>query len=187
MHPKPSPSVTPWLSAPRLARLLSLALATFGIGLALSGSASAGQIDPAFEQYLSTLTPDSKVSVLVMLADQAPIADLDRELDTNRATLPIRHERIITELKSVADATQPALLAELESRRGSGEVDGFTPYWISNLVVAQMSVKAVREIAARQDVGTVYSNFTVSLIEPVGGDAGTLLPRERMARGARSS
>jgi subtilisin family serine protease len=109
------------------------------------------------------------VSVLVMLADQVPIADLDRELDTDRATLPVRHERILTELKSVADATQPALLAELVSRRARGEVGGFTPYWISNLVVAQMSVKAVREIAARSDVGTVYSNFTVSLIEPVGG------------------
>ena len=85
-----------------------------------------------------------------MLADQAPIADLDRELETNRATLPARHERILTELKAVADATQPALLAELESRRARGEVGGFTPYWISNLVVAQMSVKAVREIAARR-------------------------------------
>jgi len=166
MHPKPSPSVDPWLSAPLLARLPLLVLA---IGLALSGPASAGQIDPAFDQYLSTLTSDTKVSVLVMLADQAPIADLDRELDTDRATLPVRHERILTELKAVADATQPALLAELQSRRARGEVSGFTPYWISNLVVAQMSAKAVREIAARSDVGTVYSNFTVSLIEPVGG------------------
>jgi bacillopeptidase F len=145
---------------------LGLAISLMGFA---TGPASAGQIDPVFDQHLSTLTPDTKVSVLVMLADQAPITDLDRELDTARATRPARHERIITELKAVADATQPALVAELESRRARGEVVGFTPYWISNLVVAQMSVKAVREIAARSDVGTVYSNFTASLIEPVGG------------------
>ncbi|HWN81192.1 MAG TPA: S8 family serine peptidase, partial [Candidatus Udaeobacter sp.] len=135
----------------------------------MSEPANAGQIDPSFDRYLATQSADTKVSVIVMLADQAPIADLDRELETNRATLPVRHERIITELQAVADATQPALLAELQARRGRGEVSGFTPYWIANLVVAEMSVKAVREIAARQDVGDVYSNFTVSLIEPVGG------------------
>jgi subtilisin family serine protease len=130
---------------------------------------SAGTIDPALDRHLSTLGPAENVSVLVMLADQAPIADLDQELLANRATLPVRHERVIQELRAVADATQPALLADLASRRAAGEVRGFTPYWIGNLVVAQMTAKAVREVAARPDVGIVYANFSVSLIEPVGG------------------
>ena len=163
MRPKLRLSHIAWPSTPRTA----LGLAALLTGLALGAPASAGQIDPAFDQYLNTLAADAKVSVIVMLADQAPVADLDRELATTSATLPVRHERIINELKAAADATQPALLADLQSRKGSGEVTGFTSYWIANLVVAEMSVKAVREIAARQDVGDVYSNFTVSLIEPV--------------------
>ncbi len=145
--------------------LLLLVLSLVGA----SSLAGAGQIDPAYERYLSTLADDTPISVIIFLAEQAPIAALDAELRASRATLATRHELVVTTLQDVAATTQPALLADLDQRRQGGEVRGFTPYWIANLVVAEMTVKSVREVAQRPDVGTIYANFTVSVIEPVGG------------------
>ncbi len=150
----------------RLALLLSLAAC---LVLNLTGTALAGQIDPDYERYLSTLDDQAMVSVIIYLADQAPLAAIDAQLRADQATLVARHELVVTTLQDVAAQTQPGLLADLAARQATGKVVGFTPYWIANLVVAQMTVEAVREVAARPEVGTIYANFTVSLIEPVGG------------------
>ncbi len=160
-------------------RAISHVVARLGAGVVVSllalvlilaaPAATAGIIDPAFDDHLDTLPADAKVSVLIYLADQVPIASLDAELRAEEATLPERHERVITDLRAVAEATQGPLRAELEARRSTAAVTDYTPYWIANLIVAEMTVAAVREIAARPDVGIVYANFTASLIEPVGG------------------
>jgi len=133
----------------------------------LANVAVAGVIDPAYESYLTRLPDDTQASVLVFLAGQVPVRALDEELRAERATLAVRHERVITDLKAMADATQGPILADLAARKARGEVTGYTPYWIANLVVAEMSVAAVREVAARPDVGIVDANFTVSPIELV--------------------
>lgn len=144
----------------RAAILLLLALAVRPV--------HAGVIDPALERHLATLPEDTQVSVIVVLANQAPLATLDAELRATGATLQRRHSRVITTLLATANATQGPLLADLTARRVRGEVRGYTPYWIANLVVAQMTAKAVREVAARPDVAEVEANFKVSLMEPVG-------------------
>ncbi len=145
--------------------LLCILLALF----VLAPAARAGRIDPAYDEYLATLSSDTPVSVLIFLADQAPIAALDQQLRAERATLPTRHATVLNALRDVAEATQPALLADLETRRIAGEVRGYTPYWITNVVAAEMSVQAVRAVAARSDVDVITPSFSVSLIEPVGG------------------
>jgi len=133
--------------------------------LLLAPSARAGVIDPPLETHLSTVPEDAQVSVLIMLADEVPIADLDAELSAGRASRTHRHAMVITALQEKAAATQGPILAELEAGKTAGEVAGYTPYWIANLVVAKMTVRALRQIAARPDVGVVYSNFTVSSLE----------------------
>ncbi len=140
---------------------LPLVLITFA-SVQLAGTAHAGMIDPPFESYLRTLPDDAKVSILIMMADQAPISNLDTELREERAPLAERHAAIITSLIDKAAATQGPLLTDLAALKATGEVAGYTPYWIANLVVAKMTVRTLRVVAARADVGTVYSNFTVS-------------------------
>ena len=152
------------ISRPSLCMFLTLMSLAAG-----SLPAAAGAIDPVYDAYLGTLPERDMVSVLIYLADQAPVAALDAQLRAEQATLPARHATVVNALRDVAAATQPALLADLETRRIAGEVRGYTPYWITNVVVAEMSVRALREVAARLDVGTIEPNFTVSLIEPVGG------------------
>ena len=129
--------------------------------------ALAGTIAPDYDTYLGALPAGEKVSVIISLAEQAPLAAIDRDLEADRATLDMRHARVITALQETAEATQPALLAELEARKNSGEVTGYTSYWIANLVVAEMTVPAVRALAARADVDAIEPNFTASLISPL--------------------
>ncbi|MGD8395798.1 MAG: S8 family serine peptidase [Candidatus Eiseniibacteriota bacterium] len=153
----------------RLVNRNALLCAAALLVLVTATTARAGIIDPDYERYLDTLPDDQLVSVLIHMADQVPLTDLDRQLRDARVTLQTRHYEVVTRLQAVAAASQPALLADLEARRASGEVTGYTGYWIANQVVAQMTVAAVREVAARADVGVVYANFTAELIEPVGG------------------
>jgi hypothetical protein len=126
-------------------------------------------IDIAFERHLVIAASESLVSVIIFLTEQAPIATLDAELRAEGATLQVRHERVVTALMETAAATQGPLLAELAAAQLTGAVIGFTPYWIANLIVAQMTVETVLEIADRLDVAAIEPNFTVSLIEPVEG------------------
>jgi hypothetical protein len=144
-------------------------LSTVVLLAAATAPGAAGTIDPAYEAHLNTLPADEMVSVLVYLADQAPVAALDARLRAERATLPARHATVVNALRDVAAATQSQLLADLETRRIAGQVRGYMPYWITNVVAAEMTVAAVRAVATRPDVSTIESNFTVSLIAPVGG------------------
>jgi subtilisin family serine protease len=146
----------------RLATVLGTAL------LALSVlSAQAGTIHPMLEARMDVLRDGEPISVLVHMTEQAPIAELNQHLKTERSTMAERHRRVIEALKTAAKSQEP-LAAQLESSKGIGGVIGYTPYWISNLFVVYATREAIYEIAARSDVDFVEPNFTVSLIEPVG-------------------
>jgi subtilisin family serine protease len=147
----------------------------------LSGAAQAGIIDPAFDRYLGTVPEDTQVSVIIYMRDQVPLAALDSQLRAQNASRAVRHEQVITSLQAKAVETQAPLLADLASRQAMGTVRGFTPYWIANLVVAQMTAGNVREVAAREDIEIIYKNFTVSLIEPVKNPASSDDPEQLAA------
>jgi subtilisin family serine protease len=147
-------------------------------------------IDPAHEAYLETMPEDAMVSVMIYLADRVPLDDLDASFKAERATLAARHERVISSLVEKAADTQLELLAELARRKTDGEVVGYTPYWIANMVVAKMTVRAVREVAARPDVAVVEPNFTVEPVEPVvrppGRAGGSASPQVGATPGLRA-
>ncbi|MCC7144163.1 MAG: S8 family serine peptidase, partial [Candidatus Eisenbacteria bacterium] len=58
--------------------------------------------------------------------------------------------------------------AELEAGRRRGAIEGFTPYWIANLVVVRAERRALEALANRADVELIEQNFRPTLIEPVG-------------------
>jgi len=137
----------------------------------------AGGLDPALEAALAGLPPDAFVSVIISLKDQADIAGLHRRLKRERASRRDRHERVVRALRGVALRTQPALIAHLAAARSRGEVTGFTPYWITNLIVAEATKAEILRLADHPDVGTIEQNFSVSPIEPVRAGEGA--PRGR--------
>jgi subtilisin family serine protease len=134
--------------------------------LLLGSTAMAGEISPDLAAQLAATAPDTPVSVIVHLTEQAPVVQLVAELDQTRATLQQRHGVIVTALQDAARSQQP-LLADLADGQRDGGVLGFTSYWISNLIVVKALPSEVERIAARLDVDWVEPNFTAELIKPV--------------------
>jgi len=143
-------------------------LGLLGFTLAVSPSpASAGEIHPALRDQLERAQPSEMVSAIFVLEQQTDLASLDTSLKARRATRQDRHREVILALQQTAQEHQAALLQDLAARQSSGDVVGFTPYWIANLVVVHGRRQAIEELAARNDVSMAEVNFTASLIEPV--------------------
>jgi subtilisin family serine protease len=121
---------------------------------------------------MAKLQDGEMIGVIVHMAEQAPIADLNNRFRAERSTLEERHARVIEALKAAAESQAP-FLATLESAKSAGGIGGFTPYWISNLVVVEATRSEIYKIASRYDVDFIEPNFTVSLIKPVGERIGT--------------
>ena len=136
-----------------------------GVSL-LATAAAAGTIAPALQDQLATATADQPLSVIVHLAQQAPIAGISQDLTSRTATRKQRHEEIVRALKDAA-RSQESLAADLQSSTASGDVIGYTRYWIANLMVVQALPAEIERIAARSDVAHMELNFVPELIEPV--------------------
>ncbi len=139
--------------------------------LLAAGSAQAGTITPALQAEMDRTSADTPISIIVNLAEQAPIAQIDRELKERSATRAERNREVLTALQDVASRTQQPLLDDLSARMRDGSVAGFTSYWISNLVVVYANKAAIEQIASRADVDVVEPNFKAMLIEPIQAGA----------------
>ncbi|MCB1047399.1 MAG: S8 family serine peptidase [Calditrichaeota bacterium] len=137
-----------------------------GIALlsALAGSAIAGSFTSGLELYVANKSDSENITVLLTLAEQAPVADLDRKLHDAKATRAERHLQVVTALQSTAARTQLDLRNELDLLRAQGKVNGYTPYWIVNGIVVNAPIAVVRELAARADVESADVNLVVENI-----------------------
>lgn len=133
----------------------------------LGRSAMAGEIRRDLGNHLKTLGDVERISIIIHLKEQADIDALDLALRQERATRAERHERVVRALREVASRTQPALIAYLNEERDRGNVAGFTPYWISNMIIAHATVEEIRRLADHPSVGFIEPNFRYTLIEPV--------------------
>ncbi len=146
--------------------------ATFAIIiLVMATAATAGTIQPALQSTLDRARADEMVSVIIHLAEQAPIARLDGELRTSRASRLERHREVVLALQDAALAQAP-LRRELDEARRDGLVAGYTGYWIANLMVVQARPALIEQLAARPDVLSVELNFAVKPVAPVAREAG---------------
>lgn len=136
--------------------------------LVLGGSALAGEIESSFARQLETLGDGDFASAIVYLLDRPDIRALDSELRAQGAPMSFRHERVMTELQQAAERSQPDLLDYLRVRQMEGSVEGYTPYWIMNLVVVSATKSQLQEIARRGDIEAIEANFRATLIEAAG-------------------
>jgi serine protease AprX len=93
---------------------------------------------------------------IILLRQQADLS--------GAAALPTKIEKgtyVFEQLTAVASRTQPALLAELERHDAS-----YRPYWVANMVWVRGSAATIELLANRDDVGHIYANPWVRLVEP---------------------
>jgi subtilisin family serine protease len=132
----------------------------------------AGEIEPNFGAYLKTLSDEDFTSAIVYLKDRPNIRAMDQAFHVERTPLPVRHEKILNALKRAADRSQPALLSYLDRRIQDGEVKGYTPYWIMNLVVVYASKPELYRIVDRPEVEAIEGNFKAVSIDAMQSDLG---------------
>ncbi|MBD3220689.1 S8 family serine peptidase [bacterium] len=141
--------------------------------LCLSGLATAGEIAPGLADQLDRADGDDPIRAMVFMRDRVDVEALDLSLHTQKATLPVRHARVINELQDRARMTQADLLADLESPRASGQVLGYTSYWLVNGVFVVATKDVIYELAQRDDVEAIEPEMVPELIKPVEEYAST--------------
>jgi bacillopeptidase F len=140
-------------------------------GLAASDAIS-GELRSDLETHLQTLPDNAQVSVIIHLYEQADIQSLDLEFDRAKATRQVRHEQVMRALKEAAQRSQPALIEYLEKAKRQGHITGFTPYWISNMIIVKAAKSEINRLVNRYDVDFIEPNFEVELIRPVASGSG---------------
>ena len=133
----------------------------------LAGSAAGGSIHEALEAVLADTPANQHVATLVFLRDQLDLEPLEAEFERTSATRRERHEMVVLALQATALGTQSELLAYLAQRKKAGAVRDFSPFWIANAIAVEALPAEIDTIAARDDVGTVYFDFGIELVEPV--------------------
>ncbi len=136
-------------------------------GMMTIGAAFAAEVSPGLDDEMKASGAAEWISAIVILESPIDIRVLDEQLHAESAPLARRHQEVIQALKSNAAATQPAFLQELEQAKASGDVRGYTAYWIENLIVLQASSSFLESLRARGDVKYLCEDFRPELIEPV--------------------
>jgi len=151
-------------------RLVNKVLFSLVFALVLASSVQAGTLSPNLETQLTYKNADETISVIVHMMEQAPIAEIQADLRAGKATRKQRHAVVVSALQDATRA-QDDLLMDLSDRKRTGGVEGYTSYWISNLIVVQAIPAEILRIADRSDVDLVELNFKAELIEPVDRNA----------------
>lgn len=176
-------------SRPRPALASTLAALALGAATLVATAAQAGIIHPGLQAQLAPLGLNDKASAIFIMKDQVDLEALNTSLKLRGATRQERHYEVITQLQQTAERSQRAFLTELRARQSVGEVEGFTPYWISNLVVIRANRQTIEALASRADVEQAEVVFQPVLIQPLpspgdlNGDGG---PRAVPTPGVRA-
>ena len=158
--------------------------------LAVLPPATAGELDPVVARLLKDADPSETVSVVVFMADAVDVLAMNDQLNRSRATRESRHYQVVTALQAKAVATQGPVLSMIERAYLAGGVEYFEPFWIANCIRVDATPAVIHELAARDDVGVVYYNYPIELIEAEDADPvaldGMLLDPNRRTAGPRS-
>ncbi|RJP42868.1 MAG: hypothetical protein C4547_00145 [Phycisphaerales bacterium] len=143
-------------------------LGSVALAAALSAAAHAGQIDEGLDRILTDAGDNAIVSTLVALSDAVDIDALDQRLERMMADRGLRHRIVVEELMNRAAMTQGPLVQHLIELEREGLIARFDVYWVTNMISVDATAPVIRQIAERDDVGVIYFNNPIELIEPVG-------------------
>ena len=146
-----------------------LVFIAFGLFAASAQAVSIEKISVPLQEELRFTRADSMISAIVHLSEQADIATLDRQFYETKASRAYRHQVIMEALQHAAEGSQGELLTALDELKETGDVEGYTPFWITNCVVVQAYPRILEELSDRYDVQWLERNFRVELIEPFPG------------------
>jgi subtilisin family serine protease len=86
---------------------------------------------------------------------------------------------VITALQDKAAETQDALLALVDTAKKAGQVGKVKAVWITNAIAISAKPAFMRRIEKRSDIRSLYLDYEIELIEPVGEPIVTPVDMER--------
>src|SRR4051812_46990068 len=131
----------------RLAFLLALLAALACI------DASAGRVHPSLEAQLKGKPSGELIPVIVELEERANPRAAASGID--RRDRPGRGRAVVKALRDVADKSQKPVLEAIAAERTQGNAGAAKSFFIFNGIAMQANEKAIRRIAARNDVREV--------------------------------
>jgi len=75
-------------------------------------------IDDGLGEILNSTPSEQVVSVLVYLAEQEDLSAITEQMDSQKATLQLRHETVVRALQERAGSTQGSIIAYISRRSG---------------------------------------------------------------------
>ena len=140
-----------------------------------------GETSPDLFSKLNQMRSDEFISCLVVMKGQANTAQLNFELNLQKATREIRHHRITRSLREKAESSQRQMIDYLRERAFDGSVKKYKTFWITNAILIVATKDEIKKIASFSHVETVYEDYPVTLVEPVSVEksAGNAAERER--------
>ncbi|GAB4496484.1 MAG: hypothetical protein OHK0019_28250 [Saprospiraceae bacterium] len=109
-----------------------------------------------------TAAPDELQEIIIDLADQEDMGALLEEFESKKTPLRVRSYEVITRLQAKAAATQPAILARLETLDGADATSVY-PVWIVNSIYVKAKASAIERIADWPEISQIYWNAPVEI------------------------
>ncbi|MCS6989016.1 MAG: S8 family peptidase [Chloroherpetonaceae bacterium] len=142
--------------------LLSLVLL-----LGASASFAQARVEERLREKLATMRPDEKIRVIVYMAEQVDLNALERELSAKKANKQQRHYEVVSRLRALAETSQRGIMQELSERVQRGEAEQVEQMWLANMLLGNLSKRAILDLAERSDVAMIYEDGLLELDRPV--------------------
>ncbi|MBK9051029.1 MAG: S8 family serine peptidase [Chloroflexi bacterium] len=113
-------------------------------------AAATARLETPLETALTTLPSHETLRFIVHLSAQPALAE--EALPPEKVA---RRQAVVTQLQDFAAASQAALLRELSTQQGQGNVTHFQPLWVINAVIVEGNAAAIATLAARPDVASL--------------------------------
>ena len=130
--------------------------------------AQAAWVDPVLLDELDGVTADTQINVIAVLWEQLDVHTLLDELDEEGVSLARRHFEVVTAAQDLAESTQGSLTNWLQSRLAGSDDMEFRAFWIMNAVAVRATPEVIRELMNRPEIKSLYFDYPIELIEPVG-------------------
>src|SRR5699024_8825602 len=131
-----------------------------------------GKIDT---RILHTFGESETVDVIIRLAEQVEIDELHENV-VGLSSKTDRGETVVNSLQSVADASQNAVLQELNSLEAEGKVSNIQQFWVFNGMAATVDQEALDLLAQRDDIEKITLDAEIQLPEVEIEETGPRLP-----------
>jgi subtilisin family serine protease len=137
------------------------------------------KLTEALRTRVAASLPDARLRVLVDLADQLDLNQVGARLAERGASRSERRRLVVAALRKVADESQGGLRTFLERLRRRGDVESYEGFSIVNRMHVVATPRAVRAIAARDEVAAIVEEIERGLPDDdPGAAAGAAATRE---------